>query len=79
MKLIVQIPCFNEGGTIKETIRDIPRKVEGIDRVEILVVNDGSTDNTSEVAKQAGVDHLVEIKENRGLAHAFKAGLSKVY
>ena len=43
MKLIVQIPCFNEGGTIKETIRDIPRKVEGIDRVEILVVNDGST------------------------------------
>ena len=77
MKLIVQIPCFNEGGTIKETIRDIPRKVEGIDRVEILVVNDGSTDNTSEVAKQAGVDHLVELKENRGLAHAFKMGLRK--
>ena len=77
MKLIVQIPSFNEGETIQKTIRDIPRKVDGFDRVEVLVVNDGSTDNTSDAAKQAGTDHLLEIKENRGLAHAFKTGLSK--
>ena len=74
MKLIVQIPCFNEGGTIKETIRDIPRKVEGIDRVEILAINDGSTDN---ISGQAGADHLVEIKENRDWQNAFKSGLNK--
>jgi glycosyltransferase involved in cell wall biosynthesis len=77
MKLIVQIPCFNEEETIKETIQGIPRKLEGIDRVEILIINDGSTDNTYQAAMQAGVDHVVEIKENRGLAHAFKTGLNK--
>ena len=74
MKLIVQIPCLNEEDTLAETVKDIPRAIEGIDQVEILVIDDGSTDNTERVARDAGVDHVVRFPRNRGLGYAFKAG-----
>jgi glycosyltransferase involved in cell wall biosynthesis len=75
MKLIVQIPCYNEEQTLPETVKDIPRKIEGIDQVEILVIDDGSTDKTVEIAKEIGVDHIVRNICNKGLARSFLAGL----
>jgi glycosyltransferase involved in cell wall biosynthesis len=75
MKLIVQIPCFNEEATLPETVRDIPRVIEGVDRVEILIIDDGSTDRTVEVAREIGVDHIVRNKNNQGLARTFRTGL----
>jgi len=75
MKLIVQIPCYNEERTLPQTVRDIPRLIEGIDEVEILVIDDGSTDKTIEVAKAAGVDHIVKNTCNKGLARTFLVGL----
>ena len=74
MKLIVQIPCLNEEETLGATMADIPRQIEGIDAVEILIIDDGSTDRTSEVARENGADHIVRFAQNRGLGHAFKAG-----
>jgi glycosyltransferase involved in cell wall biosynthesis len=74
MKLIVQIPCFNEEQTLPATIGDIPREVPGIDKVEILIIDDGSADRTSEVARECGADHVIRFPQNRGLGHAFKAG-----
>ena len=59
MKLIVQIPCYNEELTLPQTVADIPRRIEGVDQVEILIVDDGSTDRTVEVAREIGVDHVV--------------------
>ena len=75
MKLIVQIPCFNEEATLAATVRELPRQIDGLERVEILVVDDGSTDRTVEVARTAGVDHIVRHRRNRGLAQAFRTGL----
>jgi glycosyltransferase involved in cell wall biosynthesis len=75
MKLIVQIPCFNEEKTLPATVGDIPRQIDGIDMVEILVVDDGSTDKTVDVAKSLGVDHIVSHKRNKGLALTFMTGL----
>ena len=75
VKLVIQIPCFNEAETLGATLRDLPRTLPGLDRVEWLVVDDGSTDGTAEVARAAGVDHLVRLPVNRGLARAFMAGL----
>jgi glycosyltransferase involved in cell wall biosynthesis len=75
MKLIVQIPCYNEEQTLPRTVADIPRQIEGIDRVEVLVIDDGSTDGTANVARQLGVDHLVRHTRNKGLASAFRTGL----
>jgi glycosyltransferase involved in cell wall biosynthesis len=75
MKLIIQIPCYNEEKTLPVTLGDLPRKLEGITRVEWLIINDGSTDRTVEVAKEHGVDHVVNFKKNRGLAEVFKAGI----
>lgn len=75
MKLIVQIPCYNEEETLPQTVRDIPRQIEGIDRVEILIIDDGSTDRTVEVAKESGVDHVMKNICNKGLARSFLAGL----
>src|SRR5918999_5998041 len=75
MKVIVQIPCFNEEQTLPATLADLPRKIEGIDAVEWLVIDDGSTDDTVEVARANGVDHIVRLTNNKGLAAAFQAGL----
>jgi len=75
MKLIVQIPCFNEEETLPITVKDIPRNIKGIDKIEVLVIDDGSTDRTSEVAKELGVEHIVRFSRNKGLAKAFSAGL----
>ena len=75
MKLIIQIPCLNEEDTLPATLADLPRDVEGFDTVEWLVIDDGSTDRTVEVARELGVDHAIRFSSNRGLAVAFQAGL----
>ncbi|MFA6309279.1 MAG: glycosyltransferase family 2 protein [Clostridia bacterium] len=75
MKLIIQVPCYNEEKTFGQTFADFPKKIDGIDEIEYLVINDGSTDSTVEVARSLGVHHIVSFKNNKGLAEAFKAGL----
>jgi glycosyltransferase involved in cell wall biosynthesis len=75
MKLIVQIPCFNEEATLPATIADLPRHLDGIDEIELLVIDDGSTDRTVEVAREQGVEHIVRLTNNKGLAAGFQAGL----
>src|SRR6187551_3892944 len=75
MKLIIQIPCLNEESTLPATIADIPRQIAGFDSVELLVVDDGSTDRTVEVAREHGVEHIVRLTNNKGLAAGFQAGL----
>ena len=77
LKLIIQVPCFNEEDTLAETLACLPRTVEGFKSVEWLVVNDGSKDRTVEVAKECGVDHIVDFPANRGLAKAFVAGIHR--
>ena len=74
-KLIIQIPCLNESATLPETLRDLPKNIPGIDVIEILVIDDGSTDDTASVAREHGVHHVIRFKRNRGLAAAFAAGL----
>jgi glycosyltransferase involved in cell wall biosynthesis len=75
MKLIIQIPCLNEEDSLPVTLRDLPRAVDGFDVVEWLVIDDGSTDRTIEVARKHGVDHVVRLTNNKGLAMGFQAGL----
>lgn len=75
MKLIIQIPCFNEAISLPITLAELPREVEGFDVVEWLVIDDGSSDGTAEVARELGVDHVVRFKKNQGLASAFSAGI----
>lgn len=75
MKLIIQIPCYNEAETLEIALNDLPRKIEGIDIIEYLIINDGSKDNTVEVAKNWGVNYVVNFKQNKGLAKGFMAGL----
>src|SRR5215216_5048218 len=75
MKLIIQIPCFEEEQTLPATLAELPREVPGIDEVEWLVIDDGSTDRTIEVARAGGVDHVVRLTNNKGLAAAFQAGV----
>jgi glycosyltransferase involved in cell wall biosynthesis len=75
MKVIIQIPCFDEELTLPATLRDLPREIPGVDEVEWLVIDDGSTDRTVEVAREHGVHHVVRLTNNRGLAAAFQAGL----
>jgi glycosyltransferase involved in cell wall biosynthesis len=75
MKLIIQIPCFNEEATLPQTVADLPREVDGFDVVEWLVIDDGSSDRTVEVAKSLGVDHVISHDRNRGLAAAFTTGI----
>ncbi len=75
MKLVVMIPSYNEEETIASVIREIPRSIPGVDTVEVLVINDGSTDRTVEEARRAGADTVISFKKNKGLAPGFRAGL----
>jgi glycosyltransferase involved in cell wall biosynthesis len=75
VKVIIQIPCFNEEETLGIALDALPRNIPGVDTVEWLVVDDGSTDKTAEVAREHGADHLLRLRTNRGLARAFMAGL----
>ena len=75
MKLIIQIPCYNEAETLEIALNDLPKQIDGIDEIEYLIINDGSKDNTVEVARKWGVNHIVSFKRNKGLAHGFMAGI----
>ena len=74
-KLIIQIPCLDEALTLPETVRDLPRAIPGIDIIEFLVIDDGSADETTTVARACGVDHIVSLRRTRGLAAAFTTGI----
>lgn len=74
-KLIIQIPCLNEADTLPATLRDLPRQIPGIDRIEVLVIDDGSTDKTVEIARAGGADHVISLRGRRGLAAAFTTGI----
>jgi glycosyltransferase involved in cell wall biosynthesis len=74
-KLIIQMPCYNEEGTLAIALQALPRQVPGIDKVEWLIINDGSSDRTMEVARENGVDHIVDLGSHQGLARGFMAGL----
>src|SRR5256714_13479344 len=75
MKLIIQIPCFNEEDQLPATLSELPRELAGVDTIEWLIIDDGSTDRTVEVARAQGVDHIVRLTNNKGLAAGFQAGL----
>jgi glycosyltransferase involved in cell wall biosynthesis len=74
-KLIIQIPCLNEAATLPATLGDLPREIPGIDKIEVLVIDDGSTDDTAEVARNRGVDYIISLRPTRGLAAAFTTGI----
>jgi glycosyltransferase involved in cell wall biosynthesis len=75
MKLIIQIPCYNEETTLPDVVRDLPRRIPGVDVVEYLVIDDGSTDATVEKARELGVHHIIRVRPNQGLANAFQVGI----
>ena len=75
MKLIIQIPCYNEADILPKTLAQLPKSIEGFDEVEILVVDDGSTDDTVDVARANGADHIIHLPRHLGLAQAFSNGL----
>ncbi len=75
MKVIIQIPCHNEAEVLPQTVADLPRQIPGVDEVEYLVINDGSQDQTVEVARQIGVHHVISLPGHQGLAAGFRAGL----
>ena len=75
MKLIIQIPCLNEAETLEIALNDLPKHIDGIDEIEVLIINDGSVDNTVEVARNWGVNHIVSFTKNKGLAKGFMAGI----
>ena len=77
MKLIIQIPCFNEEATLPATVADLPTEIDGVDEIEVLVIDDGSADRTVKVAGEIGVDHVVRMTKNSGLAAAFVRGLEE--
>ena len=75
VKLIIQIPCYNEGRTLAQVLDDLPQAIPGVDRIETLVVNDGSRDETVQVARERGADHIVDLPRHKGLAFAWSAGI----
>ncbi len=75
MKLIIQIPCYNEAETLKTALDHLPKRIDGIDDLEILIINDGSKDETVQVAREWGVNHIVSFRQNKGLARGFMAGI----
>jgi len=75
LKLIIQIPCYNEEDILPQTLADLPRQLPGIDTIEFLIIDDGSTDKTVNVARQSGVHHIVSMTKNKGLAKGFMSGL----
>ena len=75
MKLIIQIPCYNEAETLQVALDHLPRQIDGVDEIEVLIINDGSTDDTVQVARDWGVNHIVSFKQNKGLARGFMAGI----
>ncbi len=75
MKLIIQIPCYNEAETLEVALNDLPKHIDGIDEIEYLIINDGSKDDTIQVAKNWGVNYVVNFKQNKGLAKGFMAGI----
>ena len=77
MYLIIQLPCFNEEKTLPATFADLPKHIDGVEKIEYLIINDGSNDRTVEVAKQIGINHVVSFAGNRGLASAFRAGIER--
>ena len=77
MKLIIQIPCYNEEETLPQVIRDLPKELPEVDEVEYLVIDDGSTDRTTEVANEVGVHHVISLGMNRGYGKAFLTGMQK--
>ena len=74
-KLIIQIPCYNEEKTLSETLKDLPESIQGINQIEVLVIDDGSTDLTAKKAEELGVNHLLKFTNHMGLASVFRAGL----
>lgn len=75
MKLIIQIPCYNEEKTLAQTYADLPKQIDGLDSIEYLIINDGSSDRTVEVARELGFHHIVNFRNNKGLAKGFAAGI----
>lgn len=76
MKLVIQIPCYNEEKSLPVTLADLPKHINGVDEIEVLIINDGSTDKTVQTAKEHGIKHIVEMPHNCGLAKAFVAGIN---
>ena len=77
MKLIIQIPCYNEEVALPVTLSQLPKHIEGIDEIEVLIIDDGSTDRTVEIAKEYGVNHIEVSTHHRGLAKTFMAGIHR--
>ncbi len=75
MKLMIQIPCYNEAETLEKALNDLPKELDGIDTIEYLIIDDGSSDDTAEVARRWGVHHIIRFTQNKGLARGFMAGL----
>lgn len=75
-KLVIQIPCYNEEATLANVLEDLPKSIEGIDEIDVLVINDGSTDKSAEIAKHFGAA-VIDIKPNKGLANAFRCGIAE--
>ena len=75
MKLIIQIPCYNEEQTLPIALKELPKQIEGIDKIEVMIIDDGSTDRSVEIAKENGVDCVLKLPTHQGLARGFYAGL----
>jgi glycosyltransferase involved in cell wall biosynthesis len=77
MKLIIQIPCFNEEKTLHLVLSELPKSIEGIDEIETMIIDDGSSDKTIEIANKFKVDYIIKHRGNKGLGNAFKSGIEK--